>query len=109
MEKFIPYTCVSQEFSDLQYGFVEVHGTAMAASLTYDVISHRVSKGSTVYTCSLDAEGAFCFRKHLGLFQIYNGGSLNTGNHWQWYSKPTVKIKWNNPFSDTINILKGTR
>ena len=45
--------------SDLQFGVVSGRGTDMATSLANDVFSYFTKRGSPVYTCSLDAEGAF--------------------------------------------------
>ena len=73
------YTCILYisgqfEFSDLQFGFVPGWSTNMAAVLAQDVISYCKSRGSPVYACSLDAQGAFdavpheiLFRKALGV------------------------------------------
>ena len=46
----------------------------MAASLANDVVNYCTERGSTVYTCSLDVEGAFdavphsiVFKKAIGI------------------------------------------
>ena len=52
------FLCVL-EFRDLQFGFVTGRGTEMATALLHDVISYSTTRGSVVYSCSLDAEGAF--------------------------------------------------
>ena len=57
------------ELSDLQFGFVKGRGTATAAALARDVISYCNKRGSTVFTCYLDAEGAFDAVPHDILFQ----------------------------------------
>ena len=56
------------DLSDLQFGFVKGRSTMMAASLANDVISYCNKRGSPVYTCSLDAEGAFDAVPHDILF-----------------------------------------
>jgi hypothetical protein len=64
-----------------------------------------------VYSCSLDADGAFdaiprpiLFRKAIGHIEP---------NCWKlmfyWYSKLSVKVKWNSVVGKSINICKGTR
>ena len=45
--------CGEHEFHDIQFGFVESRGTAMAAILTHDVRDNCVNNGSPVYVCSL--------------------------------------------------------
>ena len=51
--------CGCHDFEDSQFGFVPSRGTNMAISVTTDVISYCATKGSPVFACSLDAEGAF--------------------------------------------------
>ena len=103
--------CGEHEFHDLQFGFVSSRGTSMAVSLTSDVIDYCVSKGSPVYVCALDAEGAFdgiphsiMFSKALDIIPII---------YWRiliyWYSNLVVYVKWGIHVSQPINIKKGTR
>jgi exonuclease III len=68
-EKYILAQCDGHEFNELQFGFREGLGTDIAATLASDVISHCNFAGSTVYLCSLDAEGAFDCIPHSVLFQ----------------------------------------
>ena len=68
-EKYIMEQCRGHAFSDMQYGFVEHRGTAMAASLLEDVSNHCSERGSPVFICSLDAEGAFDGLPHSVLLQ----------------------------------------
>ena len=56
------------EFNDLKFGFLAGRGTNMATSLANDVIQYCTKRGSPVYTCSLDAEGAFDAVPHAILF-----------------------------------------
>ena len=56
------------EFHDLQFGCIENRGTCMASALAHDVIQYCVKRGSTVFTCALDAEGAFDTIPHDILF-----------------------------------------
>ena len=46
-------------FNDFQFGFVPSRSTTTAISLLHDVGTYCVNNGSQMYTCSLDAEGAF--------------------------------------------------
>ena len=110
MEIHILDNC-SHTFSDNQFGFIEGRGTDLAVSLTHDVISYCTSRGSPVYACSLDAEGAFDGIPHCVLFRKAIG--IIPDIFWRllvkWYGLLTVKIKWNNQSSKAIPILKGTR
>lgn len=54
---------------NMQYGFVEGLSTDVASTLAHDVISHCCYFGSPVYTCSLDAAGAFDCIPHPILFR----------------------------------------
>ena len=51
--------CDFDIFIDSQYGFIPERGTNMATSLVHDVSSYCVTKGSPIFMCSLDAEGAY--------------------------------------------------
>ena len=44
-------------------------GTNMAVSLTPDVINYCLKRGESVFSCSLDDEGAFDSIPHSVLFQ----------------------------------------
>ena len=111
LEVHILEQCGEHEFHDMQFGFVESRGTAMAAALTHDVLDHCLSNGSPVYVCSLDAEGAFDSIPHSILFKK----ALNVIEmmYWRilvyWYSKLVVQIRWGTQLSSTISIWKGTR
>ena len=99
------------DYSDLQFGFVQGRSTQMASVLTNDVISYCTSRGSTVYTCSLDAEGAFDSIPHPVLFQKAMGAVPD--HCWRilvyWYGRLSVQVKWGNSLSVSINVNKGTR
>ena len=69
LEVYILEVCGHHDFSDLQFGFITGRGTNMAVSLVNDVISYCTERGSPVYTCSLDAQGAFDAIPHAVLFQ----------------------------------------
>ena len=98
-------------FSDLQFGFVPGRGTGMAVSVVNDVISYCNKRGSAVYTCALDAEGAFDAVPHDILFMK----ALNVIPDYcwllmvRWYRDIVVHIKWGGHLSGPINVCKGTR
>ena len=45
----------------------------MAMSLAHDVMTYFNDRGSLVYTCSLDAEGAFDAIPHIVIFGKHDG------------------------------------
>ena len=53
----------------MQIGFIKGRGTNMAASLVEDVTNYCVNRGSSVFMCSLDIEGAFDGLQHAVLFR----------------------------------------
>ena len=61
-------SCSNVKFDPLQFGFVNGRGTAMAAATVNNVMDYCVNKGSTVFCCSLDAEGAFDVIPHDVIF-----------------------------------------
>ena len=67
----------------------------MATALANDVISYCTKRGSTVYACSLDAEGAFDAVPHSILF--YKAMDVIPDHCWlllvNWYKSITVQIK----------------
>lgn len=111
LEKFILIQCKDHEFHNLQFGFVEGLGTDIAATLAHDVISHCNFEGSTVYVCSLDAEGAFDCIPHPILFRHCHG--IIPDPLWlllvEWYARLSVCIRWGNYSSEPIRVLQGTR
>ena len=66
---FIVDECSGFEFSPFQFGFIKGRGTSSAIALAHDVSSYCVSKGSSVFMCRLDAEGAFDSIPHPVLFK----------------------------------------
>ena len=67
----------------------------MATTLFNDVVTYCKDGGSTVYTCSLDAEGAFDTIPHCILFQKVMGMLPDHCLHIMinWYSNLCVQIK----------------
>ena len=68
LDLYVIEECSGHEFSDLQFGFVKGRGTEMATALFHDVLSYSTTRGSVVYSCSLDAEGTFDAIPHCVLF-----------------------------------------
>ena len=98
-------------FDELQFGFVKGRGTAMATTLLRGVISYTTNRGSTVYTCSLDAEGAFDAIPHTILFD--RASDVLPDHCWQImydsYYNLDVQIKWNGMLSRQIKVSIGAR
>ena len=98
-------------YSPYQFGFVPRRGTNMATSLLHDVTTYCNFAGSSVFLCSLDAEGAFDCIPHEVLFD--SAMSSLPDNEWKvlyyWYTNLCVHIRWNSHFSNQIKVLRGTR
>ena len=111
LELYVIEECSGHEFSDLQFGFVKGRGTEMATALFHDVTSYCTTRGSVVYSCSLDAEGAFDAIPHCVLFD--KAQSVLPTYCWfvmyEWYSDLTINIKWRGYYSKNIDVNIGTR
>ena len=97
--------------SDNQFGFRQGRGTAFGCSLLNDVIQYSIDGGSTIYVCSLDAEKCFDKIWHEALlYKLWNKIPLC---HWmfiyRWYKSLHAVVRWNEGFSDSFNITRGTR
>ena len=83
----------------------------MATTLLRDVISYSTNRGSIVYTCSLDGEGAFDAIPHAILFD--RASDVLPDHCWKimydWYCNLHVQIKWNGMLSRSIKVSIGTR
>ena len=110
IELYILYECKDFEFSDQQFGFVSGRGTNAAIALAHDIGAYYVSRGSQIYMCGLDAEGAFDGIPHPVLFQKSYG--VISEMCWKllvhWYNVITVQVKWKT-LSNPIQVCKGTR
>ena len=111
-EKYIMEQCRGHAFSDMQYGFVEHRGTAMAASLLEDVSNHCSERGSPVFICSLDAEGAFDGLPHSILLQKAIGVIPDTSWRllYKWYDEQRILVKLRHRISkEEVRVKIGTR
>ena len=83
----------------------------MATALLHDVISYSTTRGSVVYSCSLDAEGAFDAIPHCVL--IDKAQIVLPTYCWlvmyEWYSELTINIKWRGCYRKNIYVNIGTR
>ena len=86
-------------------------GTEIATALMNDVKLFCNSKNSAVYSCSLDAEGAFDAIPHSVLFA--KASTALPDHCWhvmvKWYNRLSVQIKWCNQLSSKVKICVGTR
>ena len=73
LELYILEVCQTHTPHPAQFGFVDGRGTDMAISLAHDVMAYFNDRGSAVYTCSLDAEGAFDAIPHAVIFGKLDG------------------------------------
>ena len=110
LEYHILDLCI-QSPSPSQFGFIPGRGTNMAISLVHDISAICNARGSTVFMCSLDAEGAYDGLPHVVLLQK----SMNVipDNCWtilyNWYHRIYVTVRLNNSHSSPIRIEKGIR
>ena len=74
-------------------------------------MAYHTNRGSVVYICSLDAEGAFDAIPHAILFD--RASDVLPDHCWQimydWYCNLHVQIKWNGMLCRSIKVSIGTR
>ena len=111
MEYYIHDQCTDYQFSHYQFGFLPQGSTAMAASLVHDVSEFCNAQGSTVYLCSLDAEGAFDNIPFPVLFHCASNvlPDLCWRVMYYWYSQMRIYVRWNNHLGPSIKVQRGTR
>ena len=83
----------------------------MTYDLLHDVIDYITTRGSLLYSCSLDAEGAFDAIPHCILFDKAHS-VLPTYCCFvmhEWYSQLTINIKWRGCYSKDVDVNIGTR
>ena len=110
LELYIIDECSDFKFNSYQFGFIKGRGTATATTFVNDVISYFDFKGSPLFICTLDAEGAYdgiphpiLFKKAIGVIPDCSRKLLHN-----WYSNMTVQVKWDR-LSNPIKVSKGTR
>ena len=103
--------CDQYKFNSCQYGFISGRNTSMCSSVLHDVSTYCTAIGSSVYMCSLDAQGAF------GAIPIpvLLHGTMNVlpDSCWQtlyyWYHNMSVQIRWANRLGKSIAVERGTK
>ena len=85
--------------------------TDMAISLAHDVMAYFNDHGSAVYTCSLDAEGAFDAIPHVVIFGKLDG--IMPDYAWRvlyaWYRQMYVTIRLHGTLGQRLPVKRGTR
>ena len=66
---FVVDECSEPNFNYFQFGFITNRGTNTAISLAKNVAFNCNSKGSALFMCGLDAEGAYDSIPHPVLFR----------------------------------------
>ena len=94
-----------------QFGFVSGKGTSMAAVMAHDISAFCTSKGSCVYMCRLDVQGAFdTLPTDIILLKVMD---LIPSTIWNvlyyWYKNMYVNIRWGNVIGRNIQVNRGTR
>ena len=111
LELYIFEVCQTHTPHSAQFGFVDGRGTYMAISLAHDVMAYFNDCGSAVYTCSLDAEGAFDAIPHVVIFGKLDG--IVPDYAWRvmyaWYRQMYVTIRLHGALGQILSVRRGTR
>ena len=111
IELYVLDECSDHTPHPCQFGFTEYRGTNTAVTLAHDVAAYCHARGSPIYLCSLDAEGAFDGIPHCILF--LKAAAALPDHCWRllfwWYTRMAVVIKWNGAISPPIPVQRGTR
>ena len=103
--------CDQYKFNTCQYGFIYGRNTSMASSILHDVSTYCAAKGSSVYMCSLDAQGAF--GALLIPVVLHRAMNVLPDSCWQtfyyWYHNMSVQIRWANQLGKSIAVKRGTK
>ena len=96
----------------LQFGFKKATGCSNAIHWFRSTVKFYNCKGSTVYTATLDISKAFDMINHYKLFDSLIKAGIPG---WiidilvNWYSKLTVKVRWNGNPSHSSIVQSGVR
>ncbi len=97
---------------NLQFGYKPSTGCHHAIFLLRRVIQHFNERASNVYIASVDASKAFDRVNHFKLFSILIKQGLPkyfVCTIINWYSRLSIRVKWQNSFSTELRILSGVR
>ena len=111
LELHILHMCQQHQPHPAQFGFASDRGTDMAIALAHDVSEHFSRRGSPVFTCSLDAQGAFDHIPHSVIFAKLDGVLPN--HVWRllyrWYSSMYVTVRLNASLGRRLRVERGVR
>ena len=112
LEQLILKQCQDHIPNAAQFGFLNNRGTNnMATSLAHDIGVLSTNMGSSIYYCSLDAEGAFDMLPHSVLLQ--KAINVIPDPSWllvhYWYNHMNICIRWGNNLSEKIQDTRGTK
>jgi hypothetical protein len=111
LELHILHVCGNHQFCESQFGYIGGRNTNIATTLAHDVGSYCVSKGSPIFYCSLDAQGAFDNLPHVIILKK----AENVLPHSLWllvyrsYAHMGVSIRWQHCMSEWIPVTRGIK
>ena len=111
LEQYIINECKHFKCNDAQFGFISKRSTQMATCVANDVGEYCLSRGSSVYFASLDAEGAFDLLPHSVLLKKTMDVIPDNLCRllYYWYKHMEVVIRWGSDISEQIPVRRGTR
>ena len=112
LEMYILETCsVHHQPHPVQFGFTSHRRTEMAIAVSHDVSQYYNSRGSSTFTCSLDAEGAFDHIPHSVIFGKL--GDMMPDHMWRllyrWYDSMYVTVRLNGSLGRRLDVRRGVR
>ena len=112
LEMYILETCsVHHQPHPVQFGFTSHRGMDMAIAIAHDVSQYYNSRGSSTFTCSLDAEGAFDHIPHSVIFGKLDG--MMPDHMWRllyrWYDSMYVTVRLNGSLGRRLDVRRGVR
>ena len=83
----------------------------MTIAVAHDVSQYYNSRGSSTFTCSLDAEGAFDHIPHSVIFGKLDG--MMSDHMWRllyrWYDSMYVTVRFNGSLGRRLDVRRGVR
>ena len=111
LEMHILHQCQGHQPHPAQFGFAADRGTDMAIALAHDVGEYFRQRGSAVFTCSLDAQGAFDHIPHSVIFAKLDG--VIPDHVWRllyrWYSSMYVTVRLHSSLGRPLRVERGVR
>lgn len=100
------------KFHPLQFGFTEGRSCAHAAFIISESIAEAQDQSTPLYIAALDVQKAFDVVRHESLLARLHQLGLN-GTWWKLkysaYQDMSERVVWMGEFSDSFNILQGSR